>query len=1317
MALKLNHFDTKTKQDTLIQEKLENTLAEYLFPGVKFSIGTAYPEATIPEDLSEHNGMSLQFSSGKRMFFANDPNIRQQLYPNPSDGAAYPLPLTPCRTFQELRNVRVLVVDDTTGENGGVIANNDAKKLVGDCKGLIDKDFAVSNNIESRPFQFRLGIRPQQESPVMRIAKGTLAPARLDKFGESFFRMGGSAKISTLRTKTGYDIVLATSSFKGRKGEDAIQPGEYMLTVGLGVKAVAQYREHSLGTQILVNYPKAVQQEILPIIKQQAEKLASDQKDPRRLALRYIETYERRKALRAKHDEASLDTLEEIENKFSIFDSLDSGGETGEIEDGEDNSTQQKDLLIYSLLKADLSGYCQLIEHPKIIAELQEFARKQWVEIATGRSIKFTSGLAQPSLDLKLNEICIPYIAEGEEIIVTRSPLINSNGVITLKNKYLPEMLNGCVYIHPKTAMDNMQCDFDGDLLAFAPSKDFPRLSAEVKEKILPSNRYPDIVKKTKVPYQGTFEEIAVSAMENKIGIIANDIQKNIALQCEIDAMPQTEKADYLKKILVHLGKVVVRHQKGKLQIPDKTLDQIYKITQVQARDENEKAGGQGALSRGKSLTRGEVSIKGEKEQGSFHPQGVRFVPLVPPAPYPLPPASYQIEQQLQSFKKILKDCVAELGNELQVATDGPKSALRPQDSIIQYCQAISAYKEVEWLNDKKKSEAFTDRGMKTNGYSPIDLMIKQTNQIFEQCKLIARPIEQFRSFYPELEFTSSQKEYAQSIKSNYNSVVKQRLELESRRKVEPGPYIVIASPLSGKKLEITNLINFDLAKNPEFWKASELSIKISLRKPTQKIPHPLLACIQHKTSAGKQIDIPIGTISMKSMSEHDLKPGMSIKQGKVEFYFGISDGMIDALKQQTKEYLESVRNNTPEAERLQLAAAIHDVSHTEEKYGQRRASVAFAVFPESIENQLKQLQFTQMKVIGTQFNEYANRDFKGEKVAIKFENGPHPREPTQTARWVIVEGKKLGTLDARSPHLLPGCEAIANITSSDSTSIIVTSLKNPDNKLQIDGVDKYAFANRQWQGEKTNITIDLRQTNPRQPPKVFALVGDKVLGILNKQSVTFLQQRLAEIGRQLHGFTFTGTVNHAPASYADIVIDPTTVKYSDVESTQQQVDQKDHKRVATVVFFEAPVERSHTSKTEQVMCNMVKRAVNRAIELGCDTVHFVNASPYKSDSPSVVVQTIQDLARSRRDINIELSAATSVKNAMQLLEQPNDIVIGIGSIETAPIIDYASSSGKAVVAYLPQTGEFERRNLPQIETAIQKTVSTARKDLEQERA
>lgn len=56
---------------------------------------------------------------------------------------------------------------------------------------------------------------------------------------------------------------------------------------------------------------------------------------------------------------------------------------------------------------------------------------------------------------------------------------------------------------------------------------------------------------------------------------------------------------------------------------------------------------------------------------------------------------------------------------------------------------------------------------------------------------------------------------------------------------------------------------------------------------------------------------------------------------------------------------------------------------------------------------------------------------FVGEKVAIKFEDAANPCESSKTARWVTVEGKKLGIIDARSPHLLPGCEAIACITSS----------------------------------------------------------------------------------------------------------------------------------------------------------------------------------------------------------------------------------------------------------------------------------------------
>jgi hypothetical protein len=1259
MTLKLSHFDTKTKQDTGIEEKLENTLAEYLFPGVTVGIGTAYPSATIPEELQEHNGKTLQFSAGERMFFASDNTIRSKLYPNPSDGAAYPLPFTPCRSFHELENVRILVVDDVTGDSGGVIANADARKLVGDCKGLIDlrfaaalryRNFASANNIDVRAFQFRLGIKPQAESRVMRIAKGTLAPAGLDKLGESNFRMGGNVRDGTLRSRFGYDLVLATSSFKGRKGEDAIKPGEYVLSIGLGVKALALYREHSLGTQILVNYPSSVKKEILPIIKQQAQQLAQDQKDIKKLAQRYVETYELRQSVLARNQELEPELKVDIE-KFSIFDNLDSGGEIEDNQSSDNSPPSDKDLLLYSLLKTDLANYCQLIEHPKVVAELQDFVRKKWVEIATGRSIKFTSGLAQPSLELNHDEICVPYLDENEEIIVTRSPLINSNGVITLKNKHLPSMLDGCVYIHPKTAMDNMQCDFDGDLLAFAPSKDFPHLAAEVKEKNLPENRYPDIVKKTKVPYQGSFESIAISAMENKIGIIANEIQKNIALQCEICAMPQSEKFGYFKQVSNHFGKVLQQYQQGKLEITDKIIKQIKEVATTSVNSLNHA----------------------------------------------------ELEQKLHQVKGILFDCVAELGNELQVAADGPKSALRPDDAILKYCQKITGYKEVEWLADKKDKEAFTNRVMKTNGYSPIDLMIQQTNQIFEQSQITARPIEQFRRLYPSIEFNDQQKGKAQEIKNCYNSLVKQRIQLEEFQKVEHGPYLVITSPLTGKQLEITNLIEFDMAKNPNFWKASELTIRVEPRKPSKNMPQVFKATVKYRNADGVDIDATIGTISMKSMKEHEIKSGMSIKQGKVEFHFGISDGIIDALKQQTREYVETIKEETPEPSRLQLAAAIHDITHTEDSSGLKRAGVAFAIFPDSAIAQLQKLQFTQMRVVGTQFNECAGRDFRGEKVAIKFSDGVNPRDPTKTARWVTVEGKKLGIIDARSPHLIAGCEAIATLTSSPSTSVIVTSLKNPENKLQIDSVNKYAFATRQWQGTQAIITLDVRQTDPRKAPSVFALTGNQVLGVLNKQSVSFLQQQLAPKGRTIQGLAMScgqakliaGTVNNAPPSYANIVIDPASVKFPEI-SVESEGSQK-----ATVLVINAAVEPEFRAKTEQVMFNMLQRAVDRAVERGCDTVQFVDVSPHLNKS-SQFAPTLQELATSRKDIKVELIGTASVDWGMKLLTQPSDIVLGVKSVETVEIIDFAASRGKAVVAYIPETGGFDRRNLPLVEKAVE---------------
>ncbi|BAZ40240.1 hypothetical protein NIES4101_62010 [Calothrix sp. NIES-4101] len=579
---------------------------------------------------------------------------------------------------------------------------------------------------------------------------------------------------------------------------------------------------------------------------------------------------------------------------------------------------------------------------------------------------------------------------------------------------------------------------------------------------------------------------------------------------------------------------------------------------------------------------------------------------------------------------------------------------------------------------------------MKSNGYSPIDLMIQQTNQIFEQNQLTARPIEQFRHLYPNIEFNPEQKEKAQQIKADYNSLVKQRIQLEEWGKHEHGPYLVITSPLTGKQLEITNLIQFDMAKNPDFWKSSQLSIRVATRKPTKNLPHIFKATVK---SGSNQRDVTIGTISIKSAKEHNIQPGMSIQQGKVEFHFGISDGMIDALKQQTREFVESVREETPLKEKTQLAAAIHDVSHTGESKnysGLKRAGVAFTVFCEEAIAQLQNLQFTDMRVIGTQFNECAGRNFAGEKVTIKFEDDVNPREPEKTARWVTVEGNKLGIIDTRSPYLLAGYEAVASITSSNSTSVVITSLKNPTNQIQIDRIHQYGFSDRNWQGEQVKITLEAGQAR-----KIIAKLDNQILGILNQKSADFLYQQLALKGRTIQELTITGTVNKAPPSYADITIDPDSVKFPESATSN----------AATVLIIDGLVEPRYQERTKQVLQNMIERAIARAVENGFDKIRFVDISPKPTQE---IGETLQQLSEEQKDIEIEFIGAKSPKQGARLLIQSSDIILGVKTAETTEIIDFVASQGKAIATYIPETGRFRRLNLP----ALQKTNRDLHTDL-----
>jgi hypothetical protein len=179
------------------------------------------------------------------------------------------------------------------------------------------------------------------------------------------------------------------------------------------------------------------------------------------------------------------------------------------------------------------------------------------------------------------------------------------------------------------------------------------------------------------------------------------------------------------------------------------------------------------------------------------------------------------------------------------------------------------------------------------------------------------------------------------------------------------------------------------------------------------------------------------------------------------------------------------------------------------------------------------------------------------------------------------------------------------------------------------------------------------------------------------------------------------GTVNKAPPSYADIVIDPNSVKFPDIQLENQNI--------ATVAIITGTVEPKFQAKTEQVLGNMFERAIARAVENGFERVQFVDISP--NPTPQIA-ETLRQITGEHKDIRVEFIGTVSLESGMKLLTQPSDIVLGVKSAETVGIIELMASKGRAIATYIPETGGFERRNLP----LMQKTVEAAEHNLQSER-
>ncbi len=1091
MTLYLAHFDSKLRQDLQVREPIQNCLAEYLFPDAQFALGEINPDTVKRKDLRSYQGMSLQFASGKRMYFSDRP-VRDLLYPNPSDGAAYgSLPFTPCQKFSQLERVRVLVIDDSTGENNGILPREQAKKLVGDCHGKLSLELAEQlTGRKNAPFQFRLGIRPQQGCEVYRIAKGTLAPEpRLETLTSRVLRLGN-------KIKTGYDLILPTSSFKGRKGTQAIQPGEYLLDLGMGVKALAEYGKQSLGAQVLVNYPKGVEADILPILREKVDELAQVQSDLYGLAQHFLKTYEERINW---HSENLGEIPEELES-LSPLDAL--------VGEAEDTNRPSQEKLLYDLLKSDLSHHGQLLEHPFVVGELEKFLQRRWMDIATGRAIKFQSALAQPSLDLKEDEVCVPKIPDGAELIVTRSPLVNSNGVIVLTNRHLPQLMptEGAIHIHPETAAFHLQADFDGDRLAFERADRYPTLAAEIQEALLPQNRYRDVVKRDKVPYQGSFEEIAVSAVKNDIGKIANQIMKAVTLRWETLLMPEEKKEGYLQQ--------VAQYYRG-LLAQDGDLDNKFQIR---------------------------VPYRQEINRLAHLPQQL---------------SSQQIETALHTIRNIQFKIVGDLSNELQVAVDGPKSALRPDQAILSACSEIGGYQPVTWLAGRDKSrnpQVYRTKPLESSNYGPIDKMIQVVNEKWEQSRLIARPALQFRGFFSELSHPRII-DIAQEIKETYNDYLKSASTLEDlksqdRELIEP--YIEVTSTKSQKTIYLTRLERFGALESGLFNRDQPCTIDLRLAKNTLdgEIPNSLVA-VATLNRDGKSIEQPIAAISLSSVEQHNLKARMRLNQGMATIRPGITLERINGIYRSLDEYVDMVRQEHPQSERRALAAALWHHAHTRDRYQTKKALLAFKLFPKETVKQLEELQFTELKVVGLHFptNEYGNRQWRGEEVncAIALHPIPDKSGQLEEKRVLKVEGKVLAPLTSESPALPVGTQFKASILAQGSSAAVATTPKG--NTLKIGQIKNFAYRERDWQGEEEKISVALvKNVRGREVPLVT--LDGNALGILARESEMKLRERSLLSSK---GLTLVARLENSPPTTAQVQLKPETVLYPWQQKEQEK--------------------------------------------------------------------------------------------------------------------------------------------------------------------
>ncbi|MGJ5629096.1 hypothetical protein [Nostoc sp. CALU 1950] len=1137
MTLQFKHFDTRINQwihddgdknnpDSILTENIDNTLLESYFPGKEFSFGHI-DEYSKPEDLQNHpEGHILLLSSKTRLLYGSPEclEVIDKLCPDRKDRGAYgSIFLGGCKNSIN-EKLNILIVNDLTGENGGFIKDEDAFKLVGDCYGQISTQLydrltqtEQQQNKDYHVIQHRFGwTETDGEDNQYRFGKGTLRPYKLDKI-----------EYLDTKIKSKIDLIIPISSFKGTDKDNPngvskpqIKPGLYQQKIWLGEKLQSERGQTAI-SQLLASFPQGIK-DFAEELEAQAQKLAENQDDPRIVAQLYCEKYEKRKALTESQKASLSKQITEqagdgsLAKQLELVTSNDADGEYEIID--ENNESPKDDLLMYKLIKADLvGGHNQLLETEKIKQELSRFVQSEWRDIAFGRTLIFDRGMIIPSKELKNGEICVPWMDDGEKVLNFRSPFLNSNGLCVSTNKLVDDRLapdgvnlKGIIVVNDEdhkrifarlkanevapieTESERQARDFDGDCIGVALASKYPNFTAEAEYRNQPQNAYIPTVKLKKQSFylengtQPPFEEIAIHMSDSiSVGIINNQVTALEALESEIEVLKTY----------------------GTLEQQSTYLDQVSKRYQ--------------------SLFEQEHGEKPKSIRAEYKPFMQSVVALAEN-----PNRTPEIIQQAMDVNRLMyREMIGEGCYQNQIAVDLFKSAKKPEmDKIRENSRYL--YRDVNYIKDKKSSSVYLNTGITPKGYSPVELLISQTNKYFQESQLESRPIVQFKDLFKGVEFTPQQKFAAVAAKYEFDLKFNAAVRMSQLRETEKGPSAIVQTPQSCK-LEITNLTRYG---HPLIWKAQTLNIRldeIPEKLRSFERPHRLLVVAQidgEVGSDGKPAYRNLGTVSQQSVTDHNLKSGMTMQGAKLlELKPELTRSQTKLLFDKAQEAALAFYASIPESEKLASSAAAWNIcaSRQDELEVARKenanpqaiakkvSNFAFAAFPNEIISRLDKLQFTEPKLVtlNNEANQFLGRDWNPtEKQPIEIRASHHPPgHERHVSRLLFVqdsdgEYKEFAMLETRTAQLPIGTKALSCMVGVEPATASAT-IGLPGNEpveITIRELKNFSYAGLVFNDEPVNLEFG---TVPVTDKTVKIKIDALTLGELDNDSLQQLKQ------------------------------------------------------------------------------------------------------------------------------------------------------------------------------------------------------------------